>query len=173
MKCLVNLLSPDAQLNFKEWHHAKNYSTSVAEIANLWQTEKLGFHIEILNPKSFSCPYHKHYEEEELFIILKGSGTVRQDDEFYTIKEGDLVFFKTGVAHQFYNHTDSPMLFFALSNQSNKETCTYPDSNKMLKKDGKNRVITQNDLEIDDYWRDEEDPATKWPKHILQNETSK
>lgn len=172
MKCLVNLLSPDAQLNFKEWHHAKNYSTSVAEIANLWQTKKLGFHIEILNPKSFSCPYHKHHEEEELFIILKGSGTVRQDDEFYRVKEGDLVFFKTGVAHQFYNHTDSPMLFFALSNQSNKEICTYPDSSKMLKKDGKNRVITQNDLEIDDYWRDEEDPATKWPKHILQNETS-
>ena len=41
---------------------------------------------------------------------------VRQDDEFYEIKEGDLVWFKTGSAHQFYNHTDSTFLFFALSN---------------------------------------------------------
>lgn len=55
MKCLVNLFS-DAQLNLKEWHHAKNYSGSMAEISKLWQTKKLGFHIEILNPKSFSCP---------------------------------------------------------------------------------------------------------------------
>lgn len=169
MKCLVNLFS-DAQLNFQEWHHAKNYSCSVAEVAKLWRTKKLGFHVEILNPKSFSCPYHKHQEEEELFIILKGEGTVRQDDEFYTVKEGDLVLFKTGVAHQFYNHTDSPMLFFALSNQSHNEICTYPDSNKSLKKEEENRVITQNGIEIDDYWRDEEDPSVKWPKQIFQDE---
>lgn len=167
MKCLINLFS-DASLNFEEWHHAKAYSGSVAEIAKLWHTKKLEFHVEILNPKSFSCPYHKHQEEEELFIILKGEGTVRQDDEFYTIKEGDLVLFKTGVTHQFYNHTDSPMLFFALSNKSHHEICTYPDSNKMLKKDGENSVLTQNGLEIDNYWKDEEDPAVKWPKHILQ-----
>ncbi|MDP3560212.1 MAG: cupin domain-containing protein [Legionellaceae bacterium] len=171
MKCLINLFS-DAQLNFNEWQHGKNYLASVAEIAKLWQTKKLGFHVEILNPKSFSCPYHQHQEEEELFIILKGSGTVRQDNEFYKVKEGDLVFFKTGVAHQFYNHTDSPMLFFALSNQSNKEVCIYPDSNKILEKDGNKRVITKNGIKIDDYWRDEEDPTTKWPSHILQDETS-
>jgi uncharacterized cupin superfamily protein len=170
MKCLVNLFS-DVQFNFKDWHHANSYSCSVAEIAKLWETKKLGFHIEILNPKSFSCPYHKHQEEEELFIILKGAGTVRQDDEFYKVKEGDLVLFKTGVAHQFYNHTDSPMLFFALSNQSNNEVCIYPDSNKILKKNGENRVITINGIEIDDYWQGEENPATKWPKHILQDET--
>ncbi|MBA2651287.1 MAG: hypothetical protein H0U73_03320 [Tatlockia sp.] len=51
MKCLVHLFS-DAQLNFEEWHHAKDYSCSVAEVAKLWQTKKLGFHVEILNQKS-------------------------------------------------------------------------------------------------------------------------
>ena len=65
MKCLVNLFY-GAQFNFKEWHHAKNYSCSVAEIAKLWQTEKLGFHIEILNPKSFSCPYQTALEMPSL-----------------------------------------------------------------------------------------------------------
>lgn len=62
------------------------------------------------------------------------------------------------------------MLFFALSNQSHNEICTYPDSNKLLKKEGENRVITQNGIEIHDYWRDEENPALKWLKHILQDE---
>lgn len=58
MKCLINLFF-DAQLNFEEWNHAKDYSCSVAEIAKLWQTKKFGFHVEILNPKSFSCPAAK------------------------------------------------------------------------------------------------------------------
>ena len=48
MKCLVNLFS-DAQLNFQEWHHARKYSCSVAGVAKLWKTKKLGFHVEILN----------------------------------------------------------------------------------------------------------------------------
>lgn len=64
------------------------------------------------------------------------------------------------------------MLFFALSNQSNKEVCIYLDSNKMLKREGTSRVITKNGIGIDDYWRDEEDPATKWPNHLLQDEIS-
>jgi gentisate 1,2-dioxygenase len=50
--------------------------------------------METLPPGSFSCPYHLHHHEEELFIAFKGSAMVRQDNEFFEIKEGDLIFLK-------------------------------------------------------------------------------
>ena len=58
---------------------------------------------------------------------------------------------------------------FSIFLPTNKEVCIYPDSNKILEKDGNNRVITKNGIKIDDYWSDEEDPTTKWPSHILQD----
>ena len=128
MRCVVNLLN-ETQLNFEKFEQGK-YSSSSAEISNLWKTQKLGFHMEILDPGKFSCPYHLHHQEEELFIAFKGSCMVRQDDEFFEIKEGDLIIFKAGVAHQFYNHTKLPFLFLALSNKEPSEICEYPDSNK-------------------------------------------
>ncbi|MGZ3790625.1 MAG: cupin domain-containing protein [Bacteriovorax sp.] len=165
MKCVVNLFDKD-QFAFEKFEH-KKFSSSSAEISKLWDTQKLGFHIETLEPGSFSCPYHFHHQEEELFIALKGSAMVRQDGQIFEIKEGDLIIFKTGVAHQFYNHTKSPFLFFALSNKAANEVCEYPDSNK--KWDREKKKLFQNGKEVDDYWKDEEHPESKWPSSIISN----
>ncbi|MCK6598988.1 MAG: cupin domain-containing protein [Bdellovibrionaceae bacterium] len=158
MKCVVNLHS-DSNLNFEIEEHGK-YSSQSAQIAKNWETTKLGFHVEILNPKSFSCPYHFHHQEEELFIVLSGSAMVRQDDQYYEVTDGDLVIFKTGVAHQFYNHTNEPFKFFALSNKDPNEICEYPDSNKKWVR--KEQKLYQNGVKVVDYWKDEENPDQKW-----------
>ena len=162
MKCVINLLN-DTQLIFEKNSYGK-YKSQSAPIAKLWGTVQLGFHVEILEPKSFSCPYHFHHHEEELFIILSGSAMVSEDNEFYEVKQGDLVIFKTGVAHQFYNHTNEPFKFFAISNKSEDETCEFPDSNK--KWDRKSKQLTQNGVAVQDYWKDEENPENFWPKEI-------
>jgi len=159
MKCLINLFS-EPNLKFEHFVHGK-YAGASAEVSKLWETQKLGFHVETLAPGAYSCPYHLHEEEEEMFIVLKGFAKVRQDGEFYEIKEGDLVLFKTGSAHQFYNHTKAPFLFLALSNKAEDEVCEYPDSNKRWER--KSKKLTQNGVEIEDYWKDEEDPDLKWP----------
>lgn len=122
--------------------------------------------METIAPKSFSCPYHLHHHEEELFIAFKGSAMVRQDNEFFEMKEGDLIVFKAGVAHQFYNHTDTPFLFLALSNKKPNEICEYPDSNKKWNRQQKK--LFQNDIPVEDYWKDEEHPENFWPKNIIK-----
>ncbi len=162
-RCFVNILKADT-LNFENWTHGK-YSSRSAEISNLWDSKKLGFHIEELAPKSFSCPYHFHHQEEELFLALKGKAMVRQDGEFYEIVEGDLVLFKSGVAHQFYNHTLEPFRFLALSDKALDEVCEYPDSSKKWER--KAKKLTQNGTEVEDYFLDEENPDLCWPKELL------
>lgn len=166
MKTLMNLLS-DPKLNFESWKHG-SYASSSAEIGSLWNSEKLGFHVESLDPGAFSCPYHFHKQEEELFIALKGSCMVRQDGEFYEMKEGDLVWFKTGSAHQFYNHTDQPFLFFALSNKSVSEECEYPDSNKKYVRSESGKKLYQNGIEESYYFKDEENPGKSWPTSLIK-----
>lgn len=163
MKCVINLFD-QSNLNFEKLEQGK-YSCSSAEISTLWKTQKLGFHMETLTPGTFSCPYHLHHHEEELFFVFKGSAMVRQDNEFFEIKEGDLIVFKAGVAHQFYNHTKAPFLFLALSNKEPNEICEYPDSSKRW--DRQQKKLFQNGIEVENYWKDEESPEKFWPKEII------
>lgn len=137
---------------------------SLKDVSKNFDAKKLGFHLETLDPKMFSCPYHWHEGEEELFIILEGEVTIRCNGEFRIVKKGDLIFYNTGPdsVHQMYNHTDQPCKFFALSNDGGPDACHYPDSKKHSSLYG----YVQNGVEVD-YYKDEEDPSIYWPKDKL------
>ncbi|WP_165482906.1 cupin domain-containing protein [Legionella anisa] len=164
----MNIFSVES-LNFEDWSINENYSGGNVEMSKVWKAEKLGFHLERLDPAKFGCPYHKHYHEEELFLAIKGEATIRQEGEFFQIKAGDVFFFKTHVTHQLYNHSDEPFYFFALSNKDLEDVCEYPDSNKILER--KTRKITQNGIVVSDYLKDEENPKNFWPNELTENKT--
>ena len=47
----------------------------------------------------WSCPgwpFHLHYGQEELFVVLAGEGTLRYDDSETPIRTGDVIFAPTG-----------------------------------------------------------------------------
>lgn len=161
---IVNLLNPTGLVDVK---YGPKYHGAEQEIGGKFGTKNLGFHLEVMNPKTFSCPYHFHTEEEELCLVLEGEAVVRYNGEFRKVKAGDLIYYGVGPesAHQMYNHTDKPFKFFILSTRFPDEFCHYPDSKKRL--DRKNRLITQNGVKVD-YMKDEEDPAIYWPEHALR-----
>jgi len=163
MKNVINVFEAIQQAQLR-WEHGTNYGGFNAEIAKELGNERLGFHIETVDPGRFSCVYHSHTDKEELVIILDGEGTVRQNDEFFTVKRGDLVFYRTGSSHQMYNHSSVPLAFFIIANNSKQDVCTYPDSRKVM---GPDRKIVQDGIEVKDYWKDEEDPRPFWPKDIV------
>jgi uncharacterized cupin superfamily protein len=150
-------------------HFGAAYHGLEQEIGQRFGSKNIGFHLEVMNPKTFSCPYHFHTEEEELCLVLEGEAVVRCGGEFRKIKAGDLIYYGTGPesAHHMYNHTDKPFRFFILSTRAPEEKCFYPDSNKQL--DRKTRKITKNNIEVD-YFLDEEDPSKYWPEHALRGE---
>lgn len=166
MKCIMNIFSIES-LNFEPWSMNENYSGGNIEMSSLWKAEKLGFHLEKLDPGKFGCPYHNHSCEEELFLALKGQATIRQEDEFFQVKAGDIFFFKTHVNHQMYNHTEKSFYFFALSNKSSQDICEYPDSKKTMERS--TRAIKQNGILVDSYLKDEENPQKSWPKELIKS----
>lgn len=144
----------------------ERYRGAFAAISSKLGTWHLGFHLEVLDPRNFSCPYHFHHAEEELFFVLEGQATLRQNDEFRHVGPGDLIFSPLGpkYAHQFYNHTEKPFRFLAISNLAQWDLCEYPDSGKLNVR-GQARVFEVRSTV--DYWEGERDPESRWPDDVL------
>ncbi|HUP56732.1 MAG TPA: cupin domain-containing protein [Bdellovibrionota bacterium] len=144
------------------------YEVAPAALASALGAQKLGFNVSILPPGQFTCPYHFHHSEEELFLVLDGKCMLRQAGKFREVGKGDLIFFTTSPegAHQFYNHTSEPCTLFAISTKDPLEVAEYPDSGKIMV--GKLRKVFKAEDTVE-YLRDEEDPSVYWPKEFLGN----
>ena len=100
----------------------------------------LGAHVTRIAPGGRSCPLHAHAFEEEVFLVLEGTLTVRElspgADTYreYQLYEGEAAVYRpgTGLAHGFYNRSDTPVTFMGLSDDCGGEVATYPDSGKTL-----------------------------------------
>lgn len=161
---VINLL--DCEL--KPENFGPKYLGATRELGNEWGSKLLGFHVEVLDPKMFSCPYHWHEKEEELAVVLEGQPILRVGNQFRKVQKGDLLFFPPGTAtaHHLYNHTDQPFKFLAMSSKViTDEKCHYPDSNKVM--DRLSRTVTQNGQPVP-YFKDEQDPSQYWPAEALQ-----
>ena len=65
------------------------YDTLCARLGRGTAAIKLGISIDIVEPGKRGCPYHFHYAQEEAFVILEGSGTLRVAGELLALKAGD------------------------------------------------------------------------------------
>ncbi|GAC1333096.1 MAG: cupin domain-containing protein [Collimonas sp.] len=134
------------------------YDSVGARLGTGTAAQKLGASIDTVAPGKISCPYHFHYAQEEMFIILEGSGTLRVAGEMLPLRSGDVVFIPPGpeYPHQIVNTSDQPLKYLSVSTMEQPEVCEYPDSGKFLAMAsvGGERVFDvvqrrSNDL---DYW---------------------
>lgn len=110
------------------------YDTLCARLAPGTAAQKLGASIDIVAPGMRSCPYHFHYAQEEMFVILEGSGTLRVAGEMLPVRAGDVLFIPPGpeYPHQLLNTSDAPLKYLSISTRETPEVCEYPDSGKFL-----------------------------------------
>lgn len=160
---IVNILKADLE----RVNEPENYRGAVLRLGQQFGAKALGFHVEVIDPKNFSCPYHYHTQEEELFLVLEGEAIVRRNNEFRKVGPGDLIFYEVGAqtAHNMYNHTDKPFKILALSNNGENDICHYPDSKKVSSEQG----YLLNGVPVP-YFTNEEDPSQYWPAHALKGE---
>ena len=110
------------------------YDTLCARLAPGTAAQKLGASIDIVAPGMRSCPYHFHYAQEEMFVILEGSGTLRVAGEMLPVRASDVLFIPPGpeYPHQLLNTSDAPLKYLSISTRETPEVCEYPDSGKFL-----------------------------------------
>jgi uncharacterized cupin superfamily protein len=90
--------------------------------------------IDIVPPGKRACPYHFHYAQEEVFVVLEGEGTLRVAGELVPIRRGDVISIPPGPAypHQILNTSNAPLKYLSLGTAEFPEICEYPDSGKYL-----------------------------------------
>ena len=135
------------------------YDTLCARLAPGTAATKLGLSIDIVAPGKRGCPYHFHYAQEEAFVILEGTGTLRVAGELLAVKAGDTVFIPPGpdYPHQIVNTSDAPLKYLSISTKDSPEVVEYPDSGKYLAsatRDGHAHSFARMHREKDDldYW---------------------
>ena len=111
-----------------------HYDARGARLARGTAAKKLGASFDILEPGKRGCPYHLHHAQEEMFIILEGSGTLRVAGEMLPLRAGDVIFIPAGpeYPHQIVNTSDAPLKYYSISTMEVPEICEYPDSGKYM-----------------------------------------
>ena len=110
------------------------YDSQGARLARGTAAQKLGASVDIIAPGKRSCPYHLHHAQEEMFIVIEGSGTLRVAGEMLPLVAGDVVFIPPGpdYPHQVINTSDAPLKYLSISTKDMPEICEYPDSGKYM-----------------------------------------
>jgi uncharacterized cupin superfamily protein len=152
-------------VDFDDVEENGRYTSSRGQISDHIGAQKLGYNLTVLPPGKVQCPFHSHHAEEEMFLILEGSGELRFGDKRYPIRKHDVIACPPGgaeVAHQIINTGTEPMRYLALSTLADVEACEYPDSQKVLIVAGKRgerglRKMVRAETTVDYYDREPTD----------------
>lgn len=120
-------------------------------------TEQIGASLYQLEPGQKTFPYHFHYAQEELLLVVRGTPTLRTPEGERRLEPGDCVVFKRGPegAHLLRNDTDEPVRLLMLSSVADVEVAVYPDSGKIAAMTHDLRLIVRQDASVD-YFEGEE-----------------
>jgi mannose-6-phosphate isomerase-like protein (cupin superfamily) len=64
---------------------------------------------------------HRHSGQEEVYIFVKGSGTIELDYKMFDVTEGDTVLIEDNVFHKVHNNTDFGLEFICVFDGGRKQ----------------------------------------------------
>jgi uncharacterized cupin superfamily protein len=121
------------ELSFIDQVHGERFEARLAPIAARLGAKRLGARLTVLPPGKRAFPYHCHHANDELFLVLSGTGTLRFGGEEHPLRAGDCVVIPAGgpeSAHQIVNTGASELRYLGVSTMSEPDVCEYPDSGK-------------------------------------------
>lgn len=146
------------------WTRGSLYESRDIAFGRLLGLKDLGIGYSEVPPGKSGCPFHSHHVEEELFVILEGTGTYRFGETRHPVGPGDVLGAPAGgaeTAHHLINTGEVPLKYLSISTMAATEICEYPDSGKFLAKTRKEtggpvefRYTGRTESAVD-YWEDE------------------
>jgi len=122
---IVNL----SDLPWSPWASGDGIAVEIKDPARKAGSSRCGLRVYRLAPGMQSTRLHRHLLQEEMFLILSGSGTLRHGDRRVAVKAGDFVLYPAGdpAAHTFVNTGTEPMEYIATGDRLAYEVCEYPE----------------------------------------------
>lgn len=118
---------------FEEGERPAGFRGRRARIGYELGSELIGCSLWELPAGEAAYPYHFHYADEELVIVLSGRPTLRTPEGVRELEEGEALHFPLGEkgAHQIINRSEEAVTFLAVSSHGRPDVVVYPDSDKI------------------------------------------
>lgn len=140
---------------FHSW--ARNLSLALGGLRNAgpWAGgHPFDLQIRRIPPGAAVCPFHSHFAQWELFVVLTGIATVRAGTETHAATTGEVFVHPPGEPHQLINPGPGELEVLIITDNPPLDGGYYPDSDKwVLRPPGKIFRLTEVD------YFDGEDPA--------------
>ena len=116
-------------LPWTPWTTREGIAVDVRDPARKLGSTHCGLRVYRLAPGQQATRLHRHLLQEEMFLILSGSGTLRHGDRRIPVKAGDFILYSAGdpAAHTFVNTGTEPMHYLATGERLAYEVCEYPE----------------------------------------------
>jgi uncharacterized cupin superfamily protein len=157
---MPNIYKPD----FEPGEQPEGFRVRRARIGYALGSELIGCSLFEVPAGETAYPYHFHYADEEILIVVRGRPTLRTPEGLRELEEGEVVHFALGEAgaHQLSNRTPESVTFLAVSSHGRPDVVVYPDADKIgvgerLPRGGGLRAFFRRADQVG-YWDDEQQP---------------
>ncbi len=114
------------------WRRSNQMQTPNTDLGGQLEASALGARMWRLEPGKASTK-HKHFTQEELYVLLEGEGRVRVDDEVLTLAPLDALLVEPNTVRQLFNDTDADQLWLVVGAPRENITSTLEMSEEQLR----------------------------------------
>jgi uncharacterized cupin superfamily protein len=108
------------------------FEVGLADIDRQLGLGGIGATLHVVPAGKTAWPYHRHHGNDELFLVLAGTGELRIGDRRLAIRAGDCIGAPAGgEAHQIINSSSAELRYLAIANRGRADVVEYPDSGRI------------------------------------------
>jgi uncharacterized cupin superfamily protein len=119
-----------SELTLKRHDRGPGIGAEGANISRTLGLTMLGASYFEVKPGESAFPFHVHYLEDEIIVILEGEGTYRFGDGAQPVSVGDVLGAPAGRsewAHQLVNTGSAPLKYICIANQTETNVVELPE----------------------------------------------
>jgi len=113
------------------WRRSNQMQTPNTDLGGQLEASALGARMWRLEPGKASTK-HRHFTQEELYVLLEGEGRVRIGDEVLTLAPMDALLIEPDTVRQLFNDTDADQLWLVVGAPRENITSTLEMSEEQL-----------------------------------------
>ena len=109
------------------------FAARFAFIGRALGTDKIGVNLTVVPPGKKAWPRHYHFVNDEMFVVLAGTGVLHYGEQDWPLRPLDVVHIRagTGIPFQIENTGAQEMRYLAFSTMLPADVFHYPDSDKL------------------------------------------
>lgn len=114
------------------WRQSNQMMTWNTDLGKQLEVSALGARMWRLEPGQASTK-HRHFTQEELYVLLEGTGRVRIGEEVLTLEPFDALLVEPDTVRQLFNDTDADQLWLVVGSPQEDITSTLEMSEEQLR----------------------------------------